>query len=179
MLFLYELHVYVSMLFTPFHHISMFMFQRFLHYFIILLYVYVSIFSYYFTVHISSCALCFHTTHTISPYILYVYVSIFSYYFTVHINRARYVSILLILFHHTVCMFMFPCFLHLFAIFLCLCFDAFYTISPYCLICVMFPCFCTISPCILIVRVMFPYYSHYFTTYPVTCSYIHVFAYEL
>ena len=43
--------------------------------------------------------------------IMYVYVSAFVYYFTVHINRARYVSILICYFTIHYCMFMYPCFL--------------------------------------------------------------------
>ena len=135
--------------FTLFHHISMFMFPSYLHYFTILIcyvsklfilflmcqnfllyftisivYVYVSTFSYYFTVHIQSCALCFHTLC----------------YFTIHVYV--YVSKLFILF------LMCQNFL--------LCFTILYVF--------MFPCFCTISPYILIIYVMYPYYSHYFTT---------------
>jgi hypothetical protein len=121
MLFLYELHVYVSMLFTPFHHISMFMFQRFLHYFTMCMFMFpcflhlfaiflclcfdafYTISPYYLMCYVSMLStpfhhismLCFDAFYTISPYFLYVYVStFFSYYFTVHINRARYVSIL-------------------------------------------------------------------------------------
>ena len=65
--------------------------------------------------------------------IMYVYVSTFVYYFTVHINRARYVSILICYFTIHYCIF-------------------------------MYPCFCSISPYRLIIYVMYPNYSHYFTT---------------
>ena len=114
MLFLYELHVYVSMLFTLFHHISMFMFQRFLHYFTMCMFMF-PCFLHLFTIFL---CLCFDAFYTISPYflicyvsmlftpfhhismfmfqrflhyfiiLLYVYVSIFSYYFTVHISSC-------------------------------------------------------------------------------------------
>ena len=139
--------------------------------------------SLYFTILL---CLCFQVTCTISLYcmlcvqafypvsyvselftlfhhiFMYVYVSAFVYYFTVHINRARYVSILICYFTIQISMFMYPCV---------------HSISPYCYVYVskvltlfhhtyvfMYPCFCSISPYILIIYVMYPNYSHYFTT---------------
>jgi hypothetical protein len=131
--------------FTLFHHIfGMFMYPSYLH---------------YFTIQI---CLCIQAFGSISPYRLYVYVSTFMYYFTVHINRARYVSILICYFTIQISMFMYPCV---------------HSISPYYYVYVskvltlfhhtyvfMYPCFCSISPYILIIYVMYPNYSHYFTT---------------
>ena len=98
--------------FALFHHISMFMYPSYLHYFTILLYVYVSTFMYYFTVHINRAR----------------YVSILICYFTIHLKYV-YVSM----------------FLLYFTIFLCLCIQATYTISPYYYV-FMYPCFHSISP---------------------------------
>jgi hypothetical protein len=89
-------------------------------------------------------------------HVYHVYVSMFSLYFT--ILSYVYVSKVLTLFHHDVCL----C-IHAFAlfhhIFICLCFQGTSTISPYWY--VMYPCFLSISPYFRMF--MFPRYSHYFT----------------
>ena len=121
-----------------------------------------------------SCFLCVRTFYSISSYLLcmfmcphlctispsilimHVYVSILICYFTIHccmlcvqaFYPVSYVSGLFTLFHHTIYVF-------------------------------MYPCFCTISPYILIIYVMYPYYSHYFTTYKffyMLCIHIYMFS---
>ena len=93
---------------------------------------------------------------------MYVYVSAFVYYFTVHINHVRYVSILICYFTIHCCMLcvhVFSLFHHI-AMFMCPRYLHYFTIHYV----FMYPCFCSISPYILIIYVMYPYYSHYFTT---------------
>ena len=91
-------------------------------------------------------------------------------YFTIYTNHICYVSKLLTLFHHTICMFMYPCVR---------------SISPYFHM-FMYPCLCSISPCcMLCVHVftlfhhtnmfMYPSYWHYFTIQ--LCVYVSMFLY--
>ena len=122
---------------------------------------------------ISPCVcLCIHAFYSISPY-CYVYV-----------------SKLLTLFHHTIFLYIYVSMLLLyFTIFLCLCIQVTSTISLYWYVYVsklfipflMYQNFllyftisflyvyvstlCTISPCILIVRVMYPYYMLFHHTF--------------
>ena len=109
-----------------------------------------------------SCFLCVRTFYSISHILMYVYVSTFVYYFTVHINHVRYVSILICYFTIHCCMLcihVFSLFHHI-AMFMCPRYLHYFTIRYV----FMYPCFCSISPYILIIYVMYPNYSHYFTT---------------
>ena len=129
--------------FTLFHHIAMFMYPSYLHYFTILI-CYVSKLFILFP-------MCqdFLLYFTIS--FMYVYVSKLFILFPMCQDFLLYFTIL---FLYVMC----PSFLSCF-----LCVRTFYSISPYYYV-FMYPCFCTISPYILIIYVMYPYYSHYFTT---------------
>ena len=89
---------------------------------------------------------------TLFHHIFYVCLCVQAFY------SVSYVSELFTLFHHTLLYVMCPSFLSCF-----LCVRTFYSISPYYYV-FMYPCFCTISPYILIIYVMYPNYSHYFTT---------------
>ena len=110
------------------------------------------------------CFLCVRTFYSISSYLLCMFMCphlctispcIFS--------RARLCVHTYMLFHHT-SVYVYVSMISLyFTILLCLCIQVTDTISPYYYV-FMFPCFCTISPYILIIYVMYPNYSHYFTT---------------
>ena len=182
-------YVYVSKVLTLFHHTIVYYVSK-----LFILFLMCQDFLLYFTIlicYVSKLFILFLMCQNFLLYfiisIMYVYVSAFVYYFTVHINRARYVSILICYFTIHYCMFMYPCFLSispycyvyvskvltlfhhtivyyvskLFILFLMcqdflLCFTIRYVF--------MYPCFCSISPYILIIYVMYPNYSHYFTT---------------
>ena len=64
--------------FTLFHHIAMFMYPRYLHYFTIHMCLCIHVFVLFHHIY-QSYMLCIQTTHTISPHkILHVYVSIYT-----------------------------------------------------------------------------------------------------
>jgi hypothetical protein len=134
--------------------------------------------------------------YTISPCLFVCYVSMFSLYFTIF--WYVYVSKVLTLFHHTICIFMYPCvysispyfwyvyvskLLALFHYTDMLCVQAFYPVSyvselftlfPISLCMFMCPHLCTISPYILIMCVMYPY-LYAISPYIVVC-YVSMFS---
>ena len=125
---LYTLFHHVVMLcihaFTLFHHISMFMYPSYQHYFTILICLCFQAF--YSVSYVSELFTLFH--HIFLCMFMYPY---YSHYFTVHINRARYVSMFWYYFTiHFLYVYLSMISLY-FTIFLCLCIQVTYTISPY------------------------------------------------